>query len=72
MAGEDTHIKIIHQQVDVMAGEDMHVKIIHQQVDVMAGEDMHIVMEVGHTMMKGCSECKIQWYMRILWLELKC
>eukprot|EP00957_Ditylum_brightwellii_P151326 11523259-Ditylum_brightwellii.AAC.1 len=59
MAGEDMHVKIIQQEEDVMAGEDMHIKIIHQQEDVMTGEDMRIVMEVGHTIMKQCLECKV-------------
>ena len=68
-------IVIIHQEEDVMAGATilvMFIIIIHQQVDVMAGEDMHIMMVVVHTIMKRCLECKVQWDMRILWLEHKC
>jgi hypothetical protein len=70
-----TNIFIMHQKEDIMAGATilvMFIIIIHQQVDVMAGEDMYIMMVVVHTIMKQCLECKVQWDIRVLWLEHKC
>ena len=66
---------MMHQEEDVMAGATILIIliiIVHQQVDVMAGEDMLIMKVVVHTIMKHCLECKVQWNMRILWLEHKC
>eukprot|EP00957_Ditylum_brightwellii_P192441 14651228-Ditylum_brightwellii.AAC.1 len=68
-------ILIVQQEEDVMAGATilvMFIIIIDQQVDVMAGEDMDIMMVDMHTIMKRCLECKVQWDMKILWLEHKC
>eukprot|EP00957_Ditylum_brightwellii_P140235 10685065-Ditylum_brightwellii.AAC.1 len=68
-------ISIHQQEEDVMAGATiliMFIIIVHQQVDLMAGEDMHIMKVVAHTIMKQCLECKVQWDMKVLWLEHKC
>eukprot|EP00957_Ditylum_brightwellii_P126525 9643905-Ditylum_brightwellii.AAC.1 len=64
----------MHQEEDVMAGPTiliMFIIIIHQQVGVMAGKDTLIMKVVVHTIIKQCLECKVQWDMRILWLEHK-
>eukprot|EP00957_Ditylum_brightwellii_P058919 4467820-Ditylum_brightwellii.AAC.1 len=65
----------MNQEEDLMAGATilvMFIIIIYQQVGEMAGEDMLIIKVVVHTIMKYCLECKVQWDMRILWLEHKC
>eukprot|EP00957_Ditylum_brightwellii_P092741 7061526-Ditylum_brightwellii.AAC.1 len=65
----------MHQEEDVMVGATiliMFIIIVHQQVDMMAGEDMLIMKMVVHTIIKCCLGCKVQWNMRILWLEHKC
>eukprot|EP00957_Ditylum_brightwellii_P069228 5256171-Ditylum_brightwellii.AAC.1 len=65
----------MHQEEEVMTGATIlitRIIIVYQQVDVMAGEDMLIMKVAVHTIMKRCLECKVQWTMRILWLEHKC
>eukprot|EP00957_Ditylum_brightwellii_P162275 12355919-Ditylum_brightwellii.AAC.1 len=63
------------QEEEIMTGATiliMFIITVHQHVGVMAGEDKLIMKVAVHIIMKQCLECKVQWNMRITWLEHKC